>query len=531
MEQQKLKDMRQWLHTIDDQGTPLQKLTKLKTLPSEIAKAILSNWDLMRREDQYNLDMLLSMPTTGVCNVSGRALGKSYQIANIIVEALRATHMKNFRIAVLAPTFAMVSKINYNEVWSLLTAEEQETFGSLKNKEITNPANNNSVAFFSATNPDRLRGETVSLVVMDEGAFFKSLDAVMVQVNAILRGTSTNTKYPFLSNVNKWIMVTTPVTNMEFINITKQDDITLINSPSSLNYFLPYDFVERNRKAMSDRVFKTEILAQILDSSPTAVVTPEQIIKTDMTLMKIGAMDNIYVSVDPAGSGKDAGAVVVVGTYYIRGRKRLAVLESLEINTISPTDIAIKAIELANHYNASAILSESNGAIGFTDLVEHIASMNPKYQKVNVIPVHSKTNNYLKLEQGAQLAFEHGLIEFSELETDEPDKHRDLVSQLLNYDGVAYRDAKGFHWDLLSAFAQATLYIYKGYTFGIGLDVGQVLLDDVIPDVITFDASKRIQDRNQEQGSFNPAGIDENHEPDKQPTTLDELMSELEPCY
>ncbi|ELB2885420.1 terminase large subunit domain-containing protein [Vibrio alginolyticus] len=529
--------LRAWLHNpLPDNvfKTPYDRFQFIQNADTPLSNSILTDYSVMRQDYQPDLKEILTYPEDGVILSSGRGIGKSYIGYNLCLEILRSTEITGITCTYVLPTYTHIAKLAFADLSLALTNEEKELYSIIKNREVINPENGNSIYFISGNSgATAARGGNNTIVILDECFFYPRVDEFLEEgVFPTLRKPTRSRKSAYRGKM-KWIILSSPVLTQGVQKILQYDNTRLINLPTWVNKFLPPDFVERLRKTMSKRRFQIEVEA-ILDASDSALISPDDIIKVDLPRQRrnrdgthqLGNYDQFYVSVDPAFGGRDHGAVLLLGVYYKSNRKYVDIIESHLLVSTNAKEVAETAIKLSNMYQATAILTESNGAGGLDQLMRTLASLHPSYNKVNVIPVHTIKNGFLRLEDCA-IMFEHKRIRFAYMHNaGEPvsnSDHDELVSQVLYFDQNDYkataRDTGGGHYDLASAMTIGLIYLLGGEKF----DVNNIDLEAMDMGADTRTVQQQVQDFDRErltQSIYHPKD-----NPDQPPANDDHSFS------
>jgi predicted phage terminase large subunit-like protein len=230
---------------------------------------------------------------------AGRRFGKTRLGVQLCMEVA----LKGGRAWWVAPTFS-IARVGWRDIAASAKSfpREIEPNVSLANMQIDLP-NGGSIAVRSADNPQRLRGEGLDYLVMDEAAFVKP--EVWQEV---LRPTLTERK-------GSALFISTPIgRNNWFYDLwetaEEADNWERFKFATTDNPMIDPEEVEAARKEVGSIVFAQEYLAEFVDAGQ-GMLRPEWL--------------NYYVQVpDEAGNVK---CIVEGSEYYLKALKKFGIVD------------------------------------------------------------------------------------------------------------------------------------------------------------------------------------------------------------
>lgn len=218
---------------------------------------------------------------------AGRRFGKSLMCAN---EALKLMLEKpGSRIAWVSPVWRQVN-LGSDPIYHALRNTgliEQVRRGNGQIIRIS-LKNGSLASFFSATNPEAIRGHSFDLVVMDEFAF-----TPRDVWEAVMRPTLADTQ-------GKAILISTPFGRGLFYELYQagqdpktQDEMQSFHFPTAANPFIAAKEIEHARRTMPEDLFRQEYLAEFLESGAGVFRKVDECIRGE--LMTKGVVGRNYV--------------------------------------------------------------------------------------------------------------------------------------------------------------------------------------------------------------------------------------------
>lgn len=256
-------------------------------------------------------------------------------------------------------------------------------------------ANGATVQFFSAEEPERLRGPQFEYAWCDElAAWNKDIDT-WDMLQFCLR----------LGKKPRVCVTTTPKPTKLVRNILKQNT-TYVTTGSTFdnaaNLAAPYLEAVRNQYE-GTRLGRQELYAEILEEAEGALWTTEMLEKAEIKHEDVPNLNRIVVSLDPAvTSNKESDMTgIVVAGIDVNG---VAYVLGDYTDRLSPQAWAAKAIELYHKYQADRIVAEANQG---GDMVR--TTLHGEDETVPVKLVRASRGKYARAEPISAL-YERGLV-------------------------------------------------------------------------------------------------------------------------
>jgi len=265
------------------------------------------------------------------------------------------------RIACVAPTKGDVRRVMVEGESGLLNVcwEKDKTYrGAHMGYPVWAPTNNSltwangaRVEFFSAEDPERLRGPQFHAAWADEVAAWRNQQDVW----DMLQFTLPLGRHPK-------IMVTTTPKPTKLMRSLLKNDRSHITSGSTFDNAanLATPFLEGIRREYEGtRLGRQELYAEMLEEADGALWTTEMLDSCQIDKKDLPALNRIVVSLDPAvtaNAESDMTGIVVAGI-DVNGIGY--VLEDAT-DRYSPAEWAAKAISLYHEYKADRIVAERN---------------------------------------------------------------------------------------------------------------------------------------------------------------------------
>ena len=338
----------------------------LRALPPERAKEILSalghsqteelkyNWPFWARTDQLepegNWDFWIFN--------AGRGAGKTRSGAEWVRHKVKQG-LK--RIACVAPTKGDIRRVMVEGESGLLNVcwDKDKTYrGAKMGYPVWTPTNNTltwengaKVEFFSAEDPERLRGPQFHAAWADEVAAWRNQQDVWDMLQYTLR----------LGSHPRVMVTTTPKPTKLMRHLLKSERSHITHGSTFDNAAnLATPFLEGIKKEYEGtRLGRQELYAEMLEEADGALWTTEMLDACEISPEDLPVLNRIVVSLDPAvtkNAESDMTGIVVAGI-DVNGIGY--VLEDAT-NRLSPAEWAAKAVSLYHHYQADRIVAERN---------------------------------------------------------------------------------------------------------------------------------------------------------------------------
>ena len=341
---------------IHEQPLHAKKLIqRLFTEDEEASDDILYNWLLWARDEQ-----LIELPDDKdtVLLLCGRGWGKTQWLSESIIEY--CLEVPGNRAMLMAADYDNLYNANFMGpagIISLLSPtirEEIKQEGGFNKSKLTLQFPNGSFIFSrSAEAYDKTRSGEAGALFIDELAAWQYPEEGFDAAQAVLRS----------GGKTKTLIATTPRPLPLIKKLAKDAKVHLVTGTTHDNYFLSPEYVERLKRRFSERMFRQECLAEILDDNPFALFKRVDIDSARISVGEIARLKNrltqIVVAVDPSGGkGENHDDVGIV----VCGRDKEGhgyILEDATFNA-SPKEWGERAVQLYHKWEANKILAEKN---------------------------------------------------------------------------------------------------------------------------------------------------------------------------
>jgi phage terminase large subunit-like protein len=333
---------------------------------------------------------------------AGRGFGKTRAGAEWVREQVKKGHK---RIAAVASTNSDIERVMVKGESGFLNIcwKGDKTY---KGKEMGFPewsptkrtltwANGAKVEFYSAEEPERLRGPQFSCAWTDEVASWN-------------KGEETWSMLQFCLRLGKHprVCATTTPKSTPLIRRLIKDPKTHVTVGSTFDNSA--NLADTYLQAVRDqyegtRLGRQELYAEILEENEGALWTTDTIDKCQISRKDLPLLNRIVVSLDPAitsNAESDMTGIVVAG---IDVNGKCYVLGDYT-DRYSPQGWANKAIELYHHYQADRIVAEKNQG---GDMVRRTIEVEDETVPIKL--VHASRGKYARAEPISAL-YERGMV-------------------------------------------------------------------------------------------------------------------------
>lgn len=318
---------------------PMTALDTLSALAKKDPKLqdLLYDFDLWCRPEQF-IDWT---DTNTVMYLCGRGFGKTkLSSAYIIQEAMRTKQV----IALWASDLGSAKKNNWLGPAGIIDNVHPDLLKqcNFNKTELTMTFPNGSVIItYTAEAFERSRGMSAHLCVLDELAAWSYVDDALDAAQLILR----------LGENPKMLITTTPRSLSVIKKLAKDEDVKLMKGLTADNYYLPKSYEATLKKKLTERMYRQECLAEILDDNLYAMFQMRDIIDCRVESFDMNEIRTFVIGVDPAvtsNEDSDLTGIVVVGQSY-EGKNY--VFEDATMQMATPEQWSDKVINLYNKYN------------------------------------------------------------------------------------------------------------------------------------------------------------------------------------
>jgi len=397
----------------DLRALPADKVQELLTaLGPEKADELKYTWPFWARPDQIEPEgrYKIWMP------LAGRGWGKTRTGAETVREWAKQG-LK--RIACVAPTKGDVRRVMVEGESGLLNVcwdKDKTHRGVHMGRPVWSPTNNTitwengaKAEFFSAEDPERLRGPQFHAAWCDEIAAWRNVQEVWDMLQFTLR----------LGNNPKILMTTTPKPIKlirRIVDLSREEpEKYVVTTGSSYDNSDNID-LEALKAYEGTRLGRQELYAEILEESAGALWTMKlldeaQVHKEDVPLIdpELGYKEDnlnlsrIVVAIDPAITSNEESDMTGIMVAGIDVNGQAYVLEDAT-DRYKPAEWAQKAIDLLYKYKADRIVAERNQG---GEMVRH--TLQTEDASVPIRLVHASRGKYARAEPVSAL-YEQGRV-------------------------------------------------------------------------------------------------------------------------
>ena len=360
----------------------------------ETREVLLKDWSLWCRDDQSLKLADIPQHIEQVLLLCGRSWGKTRWIAEFLREY--AANHPNHRIAVIGKNFSDVKDVIFEGdsglLSCMLTAERDALAYDQTKLQIKFP-NGAKIFGFPADRPEKLRGPQYHLVVTDELCKYQYPQEVLDQIDMCCRLGSR----PLI------VHATTPKPIKQIRDLARNNRTLLVKGPSYANKALTPKFFAKLKRKLTRRLYRQEVLAEILDDNPNALFTMGDIEAARQTNpRKVPEFKCVVVGVDPAVSSNedsDETGIIIVGLDY---DGHYWVLHDASVQGATPKQWGTIAVKQFKDWEANKVIAEVNqGGDMVIDTIHNIDDM------VAVEAVRASKGKQIRAEPVAALYEQH----------------------------------------------------------------------------------------------------------------------------
>lgn len=305
---------------------------------------LLHDWDLWARpEQQFPIDPLY----TAILLLCGRGWGKSHWLSNAIVaDALSAP---NRRLLLMAADYNNLKKVNFLGDSGIISCINPNVNYEFNKVDLTLAFENGSqIVSYSAEAYDKTRGSQFHNAYLDELAAWQYAEEGLEAARLVLR----------LGEHPRMFIATTPRPTAVIKELAADDRTLVVKGKTEDNYFLPPSYYEELKRKLTDRMFRQECLAEILDDNPYALWNASDIEAARVN--KAPHLKRIVVAVDPAVTSNEDSDETGIVVCAIDADGHGYVLEDCTMTSATPDQWAKRAIEAYYKWGAHRIVAEVN---------------------------------------------------------------------------------------------------------------------------------------------------------------------------
>jgi phage terminase large subunit-like protein len=373
----------------------------LQELGNDAAQELLHNWEFWARPDQLEPkgNYRIWMP------LAGRGWGKTRTGA----ETVRGWIKKGYgRIACVAPTKGDVRRVmveGNSGLMSVCSKDDKTVRGANLGYPVWSPTNNTitwengaKAEFFSAEDPERLRGPQFFAAWCDEIAAWRNMQETWDMLQFTLR----------LGRKPRILVTTTPKPVKLIRHIIAQSkeapEEYIVTTGSSYENKDNID-LEALKQYEGTRLGRQELYAEVLEEAAGALWTVKMIdgCQEYPENVELEHLQRIVVAVDPAVTSNEESDMtgIIVAGIDVNGHG--IVIEDAT-DQLSPSGWAKKAIDLYYKYGADRIVAERNQG---GEMVRH--TLETEDNTVPIRLVHASRGKFARAEPVSAL-YEQGRV-------------------------------------------------------------------------------------------------------------------------
>lgn len=397
---------------------------------------ILHDWKLWARPEQQ---FPMSTAYTAFLLLCGRGWGKSHWLSNAIIDD--ALSGPDRRLLLMAADYNNLKKVNFLGDSGIISCINPNVEYEFNKADLTLTFENGSqIVSYSAEAYDKTRGSQFHNAYLDELAAWQYADEGLEAARLVLR----------LGLNPRMFIATTPRPTAVIKSLAADPKTKVVHGRTADNYFLPPTYIEELRRTLTDRMFRQECLAEILDDNPYALFQMSQIERD--RVVRAPEMRRIIVAIDPAVSSNensDETGIIVAGIGY---DNKGYVLEDCTVSSATPEEWRKAALDAYDRWGADRIVAEVNQG---GDMVEHVIRSGQS-RSGGIIPPVKK----VRAAKGKELRAEPVAAFYERGEVHHVGRHSELERQMTEWSPVDSKKSP----DRLDALVWAMTELLVGYT-------------------------------------------------------------------
>ncbi len=286
--------------------------------------------------------------------LAGRGWGKSRWLSQHIID--NAISNPNKRIGLMAPDYKVLKKVSFMGDSGIIqnlppSILKHKDFHFNKQELSIEFPNGSIISSYSAEAFDKTRGDQFHDFYVEE------LAAWMYADDAFEACQLTN-RLEYRGNAPRTFIATTPRPIKIIRSLANDKSVKVVTGTTYQNYFLSPSYVKQRKEKMSNRMFRQECLAEILDDNPYALFKMSDIEKNRVN--EHPPLRRIIVAVDPAVTSNpdsDETGIIVAG---LTKDLHVYILEDASMGEATPEEWSAKAVEMYRKWDADRIVAEVN---------------------------------------------------------------------------------------------------------------------------------------------------------------------------
>lgn len=327
---------------------------------------LLHDWAIWKRPEQ---SFALSDNVSALLLLCGRGWGKTHWLSNDIIDY--ALSEPNLRVGLMAADYGNLKKVNFLGDSGIINSINPNIDYEFNKSDLAVEFPNGSqIISYSAEAYDKTRGQQFHRMYLDELAAWQYDYDALDACRMLLR----------LGENPIMCIATTPRPTQVIRDLANDPKTQVIRGITADNYFLPEKYVEELKRKLTDRLFRQECLAEILDDNPYALFK-----RTDIDGNRVSSnphLKRIIVAIDPAvtsNEDSDETGIVVAG---IGADNHFYILEDCTCTSATPEEWAERAVKAYNDWKADNIVAEVNNGGDMIETMLKIKQPNIPVKKV-----------------------------------------------------------------------------------------------------------------------------------------------------
>lgn len=403
---------------------------------------LLHDWKLWARPEQrFTFDKYY----TAILLLCGRGWGKSHWLSNAIIDD--ALSADNRRLLLMAADYNNLKKVNFLGDSGIISCINPNIDYEFNKSDLTLTFENGSqIISYSAEAYDKTRGSQYHNAYIDELAAWQYAEEGLEAARLVLR----------LGLNPRLFIATTPRPTPVIKSLAADDRTMVVHGKTGDNYFLPQSYLSELQRTLTDRMFRQECLAEILDDNPYALFQMSHINRD--RVQRRPELRRIVVAVDPAISANedsDETGIIVAGLGF---DNHAYILEDCTVSSATPEEWRRAVIGAYEKWEADRIVAEVNQG---GDMVEHVLrSGRPETRIPPILKIRASKGKAIRAEPVAAF-YERG-------EVHHVGTHLHLERQMTEWDPVNSKKSP----DRLDALVWAITELLVGYKGNASVSYG-----------------------------------------------------------
>jgi phage terminase large subunit-like protein len=336
--------------------------------------------------------------------LAARGWGKSHFASNYLIDFCKRN--EGVRVALWGADYNSLKRVNFLGTSGIIQNIHPDLLRQCEfNKSdltLTFP-NKSTIVSYSGEAYDKSRGDSIHMNVIDELAAYAYSQEALDAARLIAR----------LGDSPKTLILTTPRPTSTIMNLAKSEDVNLITGTSYENYFLPPSYIKELSSTLTERMFRQEIYAEVLEDNLYSIFQMSDIIDGRVNEIDYEDIKRVVIAVDPAVSSDENSDLTGISVCALDYNGHYYVIEDASMAQASPEQWSSRVVSLYRKYNklsSTSIVGEKNNG---GDMIASVIRNASRQQKDIVLPpvrlVHASKGKEKRAEPVAAL-YEQGLV-------------------------------------------------------------------------------------------------------------------------